>query len=133
MKRRKTIVAQQRNNKLLHQPWKLVLESHILKMHGEFGCTCGMELKSILRVKASCVGCGKHMLLFTGAENLCIDFISKMINSRNCLDVIAFAETISSEGLMGRTVQFLEKNYVEIGFHRGTKTTNWLKGTPSVF
>ena len=97
---------------------KMALDSHVLKVLVEFAYTCKMELKSLADVKAVLVAA--NMLLFSGAETVCVEFISKKINTRNCVDIITFAEVISSEELSRNAFEFMEKNFVEISSHKGT-------------
>ncbi|KAL9956895.1 hypothetical protein ACROYT_G038449 [Oculina patagonica] len=96
---------------------KMALESPVLKVLIEFAYTCKMELKSLADVKAVLVAA--NMLLFSGAETICADFISKKINTRNCVDIITFAEVVSSEQLSRTAFEFMEKNFVEICSHKG--------------
>lgn len=97
---------------------KMALESPVLEVLIEFAYTCKMELKSLADVKAVLVAA--NMLLFSGAETICVDFISKKINTRNCVDIITFAEVVSSEELSRTAFEFMEKNFVEICSHKGT-------------
>lgn len=97
---------------------KMALESHVLKVLVEFAYTCKMDLKSLADVKAVLVAA--NMLLFSGAETICVDFICKKINTRNCVDIITFAEVISSEELSRKAFDYMEKNFVEICSHKGT-------------
>lgn len=97
---------------------KMALDSHVLKVLVEFAYTCKMELKSLADVKAVLVAA--NMLLFSGAETICVEFITKKINTKNCVDILTFAEVISSEELSRNTFEFMEKNFVEISSHKGT-------------
>lgn len=97
---------------------KMALESRVLKILIEFAYTCRMDLKSLADVKAVLVAA--NMLLFSGAETICVDFISKKINARNCVEIITFAEVISSEELSRKAFEFMEKNFVEICSQKGT-------------
>ena len=96
----------------------MALDSRVLKVLVEFAYTCKMELKSLADVKAVLVAA--NMLLFSGAETICVEFITKKINTRNCVDIISFAEVISSEELSRNAFEFMEKNFVEISSHKGT-------------
>lgn len=71
---------------------KMSLESRVLKGLVEFTYTCKMELKSLSDAKAILVAA--NMLLFSGAETICVDFITKRINAKNSVDIITFAEMI---------------------------------------
>lgn len=97
---------------------KMALDSRVLKVLVEFAYTCKMELKSLADVKAVLVAA--NMLLFSGAESICVEFITKKINTRNCVDIVSFAEVISSEELSRNAFEFMEKNFVEISSHKGT-------------
>lgn len=97
---------------------KMSLESHVLKVLVEFAYACKMELKSLSDVKAVLVAA--NMLLFAGAETICVDFISKRINTKNCVDIVTFAEMISSQELSRKALEFMENNFVELSCQKGT-------------
>ena len=108
---------------------KMALESNVLKVLVEFAYTGKMELKALADVKAVLVAA--NMLLFSGAETICVEFITKKMNTRNCVDIIAFAEVISSEELSRNAFEFMEKNFVDISSHKGTAkggVRNWTWG-----
>ena len=96
---------------------KMALESNVLKVLVEFAYTCKVELKSLADVKAVLVAA--NMLLFSGVESVCVDLISKKINKSNCVDILTFAEVISSEELSRNAFEFMEKNIMEISSHKG--------------
>lgn len=96
---------------------KMPLESHVLKVLVEFAYTCKMELKSLADVKAVLVAA--NMLLFTEAEAVCVDFLIKRINTKNCVEIMTFAEMISSEELSGKTFEYMENNFVELSCQKG--------------
>ena len=96
---------------------KMSLESRVLKALVEFAYTCKMELKSLSDAKAILVAA--NMLLFTGVETICIDFISKRINAKNSVDIITFAEMISCEELSRKAVEFMENNFAELSCQKG--------------
>ena len=105
---------------------KMALESHVLKVLIEFAYTCKMELRSLPQVKAILVAA--NMLLFTGAETICVDFISQKINAKNCVDIITFAEMISSQELSTKAFEFMENNFVELSCQKGTTCTFSIEG-----
>ena len=96
---------------------KMALESHVLKVLVEFAYTYKMEMKSLSDAKAVLVAA--NMLLFAGAETICVDFIGKKINTKNCVDIITFAEMISSQELSRKAFQFMENNFVDLCCQKG--------------
>lgn len=99
---------------------KMSLESRVLKGLVEFAYTCKMELKSLSDAKAILVAA--NMLLFSGAETICVDFITKRINAKNSVDIITFAEMISSEELSRKAFEFMENNFAELSCQKGNFT-----------
>lgn len=96
---------------------KMVLDLCVLKVLVEFVYMCKMELKFLVDVKVVFVVV--NMLLFFGVEFICVEFIMKKINIRNCVDIILFVEVILSEELLRNVFEFMEKNFVEISFYKG--------------
>ena len=96
---------------------KISLESHVLKLLIEYAYTCKMDLKSLTQVKAVLVAA--NMLLFNGAEKICVDYIGRKINTKNCVEVITVAEMISSQELSRIAFEFMEKNFVELCCQKG--------------
>ena len=96
---------------------KMALESNVLKVLVEYAYTCKMDLKSLADVKDVLVAA--NMLLFSGVETVCVDFISKKINKSNCVDILTFAEAISSEELLRNAFEYMERNIMEISSHKG--------------
>ena len=96
---------------------KIPLESHVLKLLIEYAYTCKMDLKSLTQVKAVLVAA--NMLLFNGAEKICVDYIGRKINTKNCVEVITVAEMISSQELSRIAFEFMEKNFVELSCQKG--------------
>lgn len=96
---------------------KMALESNVLKVLVEYAYTCKMDLKSLADVKDVLVAA--NMLLFSGVETVCVDFISKKISKSNCVDILTFAEAISSEELLRNAFEYMERNIMEISSHKG--------------